>query len=271
MKKGKHICRYGYRVGERKFKVKLIQDKAQRAVQNEQEIARTRKGLKKQEEEVAVYAIPLATKPPTIVDWEIHKEGKKIYYQIIRADGSSKDGGSAGALRNQENRNREITRRVVPMETTTSNALVSCDGSGYDWSDQAKEDHLGKFDGKADEGFFVGYSINSNAFRVFNNRTRIVEENIYHLLTVDPPFSQNSKSSPNAGFKPSGDDEKKVTEEPRKEGSDPSKEVKQKKDVIFISQDKYVAEILKKFRFSEVKTASTPMETQKPLLEDEDG
>ncbi|GKA03791.1 putative ribonuclease H-like domain-containing protein [Tanacetum coccineum] len=47
--------------------------------------------------------------------------------------------------------------------------------------------------------------------------------------------------------------------------------VKQKKDGIFISQDKYVAEILKKFGFSEVKTASTPMETQKPLLKDEDG
>ncbi|GJY23122.1 hypothetical protein Tco_0396780 [Tanacetum coccineum] len=35
--------------------------------------------------------------------------------------------------------NRENTRRVVPVETTTSNALVSCDGSGYDWSDQAEE------------------------------------------------------------------------------------------------------------------------------------
>ncbi|GJR85044.1 hypothetical protein Tco_0209055 [Tanacetum coccineum] len=34
---------------------------------------------------------------------------------------------------------RETTRRVVPVETTTSNALVSCDGSGYDWSDQVKE------------------------------------------------------------------------------------------------------------------------------------
>ncbi|GKA02841.1 ATP-dependent DNA helicase PIF1-like protein [Tanacetum coccineum] len=33
---------------------------------------------------------PLATKPPTIVDWKIHKEGKKSLYQIIRADGSSK-------------------------------------------------------------------------------------------------------------------------------------------------------------------------------------
>ncbi|GKE75460.1 hypothetical protein Tco_1537501, partial [Tanacetum coccineum] len=48
-------------------------------------------------------------------------------------------------------------------------------------------------------------------------------------------------------------------------------QVKQKKDGIFISQDKYVAEILKKFWFTEVKTASTPMETRKPLLKDEDG
>ncbi|GJZ11640.1 ribonuclease H-like domain-containing protein, partial [Tanacetum coccineum] len=43
------------------------------------------------------------------------------------------------APRNQENRNRENTRRVVPVETTTSNALISCDGAGYDWSDQAEE------------------------------------------------------------------------------------------------------------------------------------
>ncbi|GKD93817.1 hypothetical protein Tco_1373654 [Tanacetum coccineum] len=41
-------------------------------------------------EEVAIDAIPLATKPPSIVDYKIHKEGKKTYYQIIRADGSSK-------------------------------------------------------------------------------------------------------------------------------------------------------------------------------------
>ncbi|GJW73903.1 hypothetical protein Tco_0133273 [Tanacetum coccineum] len=42
------------------------------------------------EEEVAVDVIPLATKPPSIVNWKIHKEGKKSYYQIIRNDGSSK-------------------------------------------------------------------------------------------------------------------------------------------------------------------------------------
>ncbi|GKA07474.1 uncharacterized mitochondrial protein-like protein, partial [Tanacetum coccineum] len=45
-------------------------------------------------------------------------------------------------------------------------------------------------------------------------------------------------------------------------------QVTQKDDGIFISQDKYVDEILKKFGFSTVKTTSTPMETSKPLLKD---
>ncbi|GJT74371.1 retrovirus-related pol polyprotein from transposon TNT 1-94 [Tanacetum coccineum] len=48
-------------------------------------------------------------------------------------------------------------------------------------------------------------------------------------------------------------------------------QVKQKKDWIFISQDKYVGEILKKFGFSSVRTASTLMETNKALTKDEDG
>nr|GEY36581.1 copia protein [Tanacetum cinerariifolium] len=46
-------------------------------------------------------------------------------------------------------------------------------------------------------------------------------------------------------------------------------QVKQKDDWIFISQDKYVNVILKKFGFSIMKTASTPMETSKPLMKDE--
>ncbi|GKA27431.1 retrovirus-related pol polyprotein from transposon TNT 1-94 [Tanacetum coccineum] len=145
-------------------------------------------------------------------------------------------------------------------------------------------DHLGKFNRKANEGFFVGYSTNSKAFRVFNSRTRIVEENLhiqfsentpniagsgpnwlfdidaltnsmnyklvvaenqfngnvgtkacddigkarmetvpgkdYILLLMwpaDPLFSQNSKDSPDVGFEPSGEEEKKdvsSTEEP---------------------------------------------------------
>nr|GEU61845.1 hypothetical protein [Tanacetum cinerariifolium] len=46
-------------------------------------------------------------------------------------------------------------------------------------------------------------------------------------------------------------------------------QVTQKDDGIFISQDKYVNEILKKFGFSTLKTASTPMDTSKPLMKDE--
>ncbi|GJV93471.1 putative ribonuclease H-like domain-containing protein [Tanacetum coccineum] len=47
-------------------------------------------------------------------------------------------------------------------------------------------------------------------------------------------------------------------------------QVKQKEDGIFISQGKYVAEILKKFDFMNVKTTSTPIETQRPLTKDEE-
>ncbi|GKA29320.1 ribonuclease H-like domain-containing protein [Tanacetum coccineum] len=42
--------------------------------------------------------------------------------------------------KNQDIKNKEPTRMTMPVEETTSNALVSqCDGFGYDWSDQAKE------------------------------------------------------------------------------------------------------------------------------------
>ncbi|GJY63336.1 putative ribonuclease H-like domain-containing protein [Tanacetum coccineum] len=92
-------------------------------------------------------------------------------------------------------------------------------------------DHLGKFNGKADEGFFVGYSLNSKAFRVFIGRTRIVEENLHikfsestpnvHSLmvlqTVDPPYSQDPKSSYDDGSKPSSDDGKKVDKDPERQ------------------------------------------------------
>ncbi|GKD72901.1 putative ribonuclease H-like domain-containing protein [Tanacetum coccineum] len=48
-------------------------------------------------------------------------------------------------------------------------------------------DPLSKFDGKADEGFLVGYSINSKAFRVFNTRTRKVEENLHINILENKP------------------------------------------------------------------------------------
>nr|GFC00086.1 retrotransposon protein, putative, unclassified [Tanacetum cinerariifolium] len=48
-------------------------------------------------------------------------------------------------------------------------------------------------------------------------------------------------------------------------------QVKQKKDGIFMRQDKYVAEILRKFGLTYTKLASTPIDTEKPLMKDPDG
>nr|GEV21085.1 ribonuclease H-like domain-containing protein [Tanacetum cinerariifolium] len=54
-------------------------------------------------------------------------------------------------------------------------------------------DHLGKFDRKSNEGFFVGYSTNSKAFRVFNSRTRIVEENLHVKFSENTPNIAGSR------------------------------------------------------------------------------
>ncbi|GKG16667.1 hypothetical protein Tco_0361624, partial [Tanacetum coccineum] len=54
-------------------------------------------------------------------------------------------------------------------------------------------DHLGKFNGNADEGFFVGYSTNNKAFKVLNSKTRIVEENLH------VQFSENTSNITGSG------------------------------------------------------------------------
>nr|GEW50882.1 ribonuclease H-like domain-containing protein [Tanacetum cinerariifolium] len=48
-------------------------------------------------------------------------------------------------------------------------------------------DSLGKFEGKVDEGFLVGYSVNSKAFRVFNSRTRVVQETLHVNFLENKP------------------------------------------------------------------------------------
>ncbi|GKF54295.1 hypothetical protein Tco_0161205, partial [Tanacetum coccineum] len=48
-------------------------------------------------------------------------------------------------------------------------------------------DHLDKFEEKADEGFLVGYSLNSKAFRVYNLETKRVEENLHIKFLENKP------------------------------------------------------------------------------------
>ncbi|GKC19368.1 putative ribonuclease H-like domain-containing protein, partial [Tanacetum coccineum] len=48
--------------------------------------------------------------------------------------------------------------------------------------------YLGKFDGKSNEGFFIGYSLNSKAFRVYKIRTRKVEESLHIRFLGDKPI-----------------------------------------------------------------------------------
>ncbi|GKA22431.1 putative ribonuclease H-like domain-containing protein [Tanacetum coccineum] len=96
----------GYTLKQLKgFKFEVINDMFDKAFKRlEQEVAKKQKldddqeeaEMKKlikvvpDEEEVAIDAIPLATKPLSIVDWKIVKEGKISLFQIIRANGSSK-------------------------------------------------------------------------------------------------------------------------------------------------------------------------------------
>ncbi|GJY23272.1 ribonuclease H-like domain-containing protein [Tanacetum coccineum] len=49
-------------------------------------------------------------------------------------------------------------------------------------------DYLGKFDGKSDEGFFIGYLLKSKSFRVYNIRTRKVEESLHIRFLEDKPI-----------------------------------------------------------------------------------
>nr|GEX33408.1 reverse transcriptase domain-containing protein [Tanacetum cinerariifolium] len=169
--------------------------------------------------------------------------------------------------------------------------------------------HTTQLDVTADARFFVGYSLNSKAFSVFNSRTRIVEENLHIMFSKNTPIviekDDNVNSTNNVNdasinrvnsvsenisnelpfdlnmpaledistFKFSSDHKDADEEANEQYGYNYLRlQVKQKQDGIFISQDKYVAEILKKYGFTKVKNASTPMETQKhPMLKDEDG
>ncbi|GKB28219.1 retrovirus-related pol polyprotein from transposon TNT 1-94 [Tanacetum coccineum] len=154
--------------------------------------------------------------------------------------------------------NRVVERRNRTLIEAARTMLADSKLPTTFWAEAVNTACLCKFDGKADEGFFVGYSLNSKAFRVFNSRTRIVEENLHIRFSESTPNAIGSgpdwlfdidaltrtmnyepivagtqsngfadpRSSQDDGSKPSSDDEKKVDEDPRKD----SESIDQEKD-----------------------------------------
>nr|GEW12058.1 ribonuclease H-like domain-containing protein [Tanacetum cinerariifolium] len=85
------------------------------------------------------------------------------------------------ALRNQDNKNKESSRRSAPMETSTSTALVSCDGlGGYDWRDQAEEG--------PNYALMAFSSSSSDSEIVDNSKKGLCYEN---YNAVPPPYTGN--------------------------------------------------------------------------------
>ncbi|GKB04764.1 hypothetical protein Tco_0832959 [Tanacetum coccineum] len=203
---------------------------------------------------------------------------------------------------------KDIDGGFVAFEGSTKGGKITGKDFKLNWTEimsllksSRRSPRLISFVGKADEGLFIRYSTNSKAFRVFNSRTMIVEENLHvkfsedipniagsgpnwifdidaltksmnyesvvagnqsngsagkeacdnevkasmetipvkdyillPLWTQDPLFSSSQKDSPDAGFKPSGEEEKKDSEDPGNEDSEvPSTEeprVNQEKD-----------------------------------------
>ncbi|GKA15052.1 hypothetical protein Tco_0694799 [Tanacetum coccineum] len=184
-------------------------------------------------------------------------------------------------------------------------------------------DPLGKFDGKAEEEFLVGLSVNRQLSRVFKLKPEKLRESAMSTETMEYSYKSSDDKAEddtvdddaclldhqvdhhlfllvdllllmlliflmilNAELEISQalDDESWVEamQEELLQFKIQKMDVKsaflygtieeeQKEDEIFISQDTYVGEILKKFSFSSIRTASTPMETNKALTKDEDG
>nr|GEW39841.1 putative ribonuclease H-like domain-containing protein [Tanacetum cinerariifolium] len=178
------------------------------------------------------------------------------------------------ATKHQDNRNREAPRKIVPVKDTTSNALISqCDGLGYDWSDQAK-------DGPTNFPFmaYTSSSSSSSDTKVNTDKGKVTTVGTKAVVSVIQGNRENAvKSSACWIYRPTGN----VIDHTSKDSGSYMlkrfnyvdlqgrlKSVKQKDDGIFISQDKYVADILKIFDFTIVKTASTPMEPNNALIKD---
>nr|GEV97648.1 hypothetical protein [Tanacetum cinerariifolium] len=76
--------------------------------------------------------------------------------------------------------------------------------------------HLGKFDGKANEGYFIGYSMNSKAFSVYDIRTKRVEENLHIEFLENKPIVVGTNSANFADGSPLFDSSLKISSDAKK-------------------------------------------------------
>ncbi|GJU08232.1 putative ribonuclease H-like domain-containing protein [Tanacetum coccineum] len=326
----------------------------------------------KKDEDIAIDAIPLATKLPVIIDYKLHKEGMLVHYQLIRADGSSKRYSSM--IRMLQGIDREDLEALWKIIEPTSIAKALSDSS---WVEAMQEELLQfklqqvwilvdlpnrkkaigtkwVFRNKKDErGIVIRNKARIEAIRLFLAYASFmgflvyqmdvksaflygtIEEEVY--VTQPPGFKDPDHpdkvykvvkalyglhQAPRAwyetlanyllsnGFKRGKIDQTLFIKKQKGDillvqvyvddiifGSTNKElctgfeklmkdkfqmssmgeltfflglQVQQKEDGIFISQDKYVAEILKKFNYSDVKSASTPVDLEKPLVKDGD-
>nr|GEY17498.1 hypothetical protein [Tanacetum cinerariifolium] len=158
----------------------------------------------------------------------------------------------------------EPQRRNVIVETSTSNALVSqCDGMGsYDWSFQAEEE-------PTNYALMAFTSSSSSSDNESLDKTLRRQNKVYKVVKALYGLHQAPRAWYEAlakyllenGFQKGKIDQTLFIKRQK---------VKQKKNGIFISQDKYVAEILRKLGLTDGKSASTPIDTEKPLLKNPD-
>nr|GFA73039.1 hypothetical protein [Tanacetum cinerariifolium] len=179
---------------------------------------------------------------------------------------------------------------------------------------------IGKFEAKGDEGYFLGYSMSSKAFRVHEEHLESTSSQPQDACKTDAPESSRNSNPTTTSTNPSANQlETLIGETPiptvlknkkdergivvrnkaslvaqghiQEEGIDYDElcrefkalmhekfqmsvmgelnfflglQVLQKEDGSFLSQDKYVGDILKKFRYSDVKSSNTPTDKENP-------
>ncbi|GJU02928.1 retrovirus-related pol polyprotein from transposon TNT 1-94 [Tanacetum coccineum] len=177
------------------------------------------------EEDVTIIAIHLAVKFQSIVDWKIHKEGKKIYYQIVRADGKSQMYRIFSQMLKKFNReDLEDLYKLVKAKYKSTRPVEDLDLSLWGDLKTMFEPHIEDVVWR-----------NQQDYKVLDWNDEI-EEEVY--------VCQNNHRFEDLNF--------------------PDRVYKVKKALYGLHQ-------APRAWFIEVKTASTPTETQKPLLKDEDG